>query len=280
MNREDDSDGGEEIRIVRRESGGGGESHGGSWKVAYADFVTAMMAFFLVMWIINLDDSVKQYIQGYFQNPVGFEAGKAAGANPTFKASSGMGLQAHRARERARLEELGDEIRRTLAEQAGLSSIASHVHVEITDEGLRIEFVEARDEELFFPLGSARLQPRARRALQLIAPSLDAIGNPIVIEGHTDSRPVRRSGYSNWELSADRANAARRALRTGGLGQGRVEEVRGYADRDLSYPSAPRDPRNRRFSILLPFTTEAPASVEDDAFGGQPGTAGGDAPRG
>lgn len=267
MTPQQDSDDKEVIRIVKKESRGHEGSHGGSWKVAYADFVTAMMAFFLVMWIINMDDNVKQYIQGYFQNPVGYEAGKAAGSNPAMRTSSGMGLQAHRARERAEMRELAQEIRRSLESGEGLSDIAEHVNIEVTDRGLRIEFVEDQEEEIFFPLGSADLQPAAGEALRRIAPSLNEIGNPIVIEGHTDSRPVRRESYSNWELSTDRANAARRALRGGGLEDDRVEEVIGHADRDPSYPSRPRDARNRRFSVLLPFTTEPPPDVGRSAFG-------------
>ncbi|MBX6365962.1 MAG: OmpA family protein [Gemmatimonadetes bacterium] len=246
------------IIVVRKKAHHGGH-HGGSWKVAYADFVTAMMAFFLVMWILGMDSHTKDLIQGYFTNPVGFKKAYSSGENPLSMGNSPSNLDVRRiallARDfqRVRFEQVREQIRRRLSDDAELRALAGQVEIVITREGLRIELLEAGEGNTFFATGSATVTPAAERLLVTIAESIADLPNPIVIEGHTDARPYGSGAYTNWELSADRANAARRVLTAGGVDPERVTEVRGYADRDLRLPHAPLAAANRRVSILLPF---------------------------
>jgi chemotaxis protein MotB len=239
---------------------------GGSWKVAYADFVTAMMAFFLVMWILGMDPQVRDLIQGYFNNPAGFSKDGGGGANLIGTGSTPLSLDAKRlallAREqqRRRFEEARATILSRMESAAELEAIRAQIEIIITEEGLRIELVETGDGDTFFSLGSASLTGGAARALEVIADALTGLPNDVKLEGHTDAAQYGRRGYTNWELSADRANAARRAMEGAGLEAGRVIEVRGHADRELRNPGNPLDPANRRVSILLPF--KDPNSIE------------------
>ncbi|HET8655392.1 MAG TPA: flagellar motor protein MotB [Longimicrobiaceae bacterium] len=235
--------------------------HGGSWKVAYADFVTAMMAFFMVMWILGMDENVRQAVEGYFSNPVGMEKGYSTGASPISSGNSPGAVHTTplklitRSYEEQRFRALAKQIQTHIRDATGLGAIAAQVEVVVTEQGLRIELVEGKDGETFFAFGSAELKPAAARALTIIAHDLENSSTPLVVEGHTDAAPFGRPGYSNWELSADRANAARRALEAAGLGDDRIREIRGYADHRLRNPDNPLDKSNRRISILLPFST-------------------------
>lgn len=253
------------IVVVRERKRRGGYQSGGSWKVAYADFVTAMMAFFLVLWILGMDPEVRDLIQGYFNNPVGYKQG-GGGANILGTGNSPVSLDATRlallAREqqRRRFEEARHEILRRLEDSDGLRAISGQVEMIVTDDGLRIELIEGESGSTFFEIGSALLTPPAAIALAEIGDALSDLPNEVKVEGHTDSRQYSRPGYTNWELSADRANAARRALEVNGIDPDRVIEVRGYADRELRNPADPRDPSNRRVTILLPFSD--PRAIE------------------
>ncbi|HEX6925041.1 MAG TPA: flagellar motor protein MotB [Longimicrobiaceae bacterium] len=252
------------IKKVRKKHGA---HHGGSWKVAYADFVTAMMAFFMVMWILGMDSDVRKAIQGYFTNPVGMDRGYSSGVSPIATGTSPAAVKTPqplrlitRGFEEERFRELAARIQARLREAEGLREIAAQIEVVITKDGLRIELVEGGNGEMFFALGSSKLKPAAARALAAIATELKETQTPLVVEGHTDAAPFgpgRR--YSNWELSVDRANAARQAMAAAGLGDHRIREIRGYADRTLRNPDNPLDPANRRISILLPFSSEPPA---------------------
>jgi chemotaxis protein MotB len=234
-------------------------SHGGSWKVAYADFVTAMMAFFLVMWILGMDPQVRDLIQGYFNNPAGFKRGSSGGANVIGSGSTPLTLDAQRlillAREqqRRRFEEARAEIIDRMSSAGGLEELMGQIEIVITEEGLRIELIEGGHGATFFALGSATLTPAAAQALRLIAGPLRDLPNDLKLEGHTDAAQYGRRDYTNWELSTDRANTARRTLEAAGIDGARVIEVRGHADRELRNPGNPLDPANRRISILLPF---------------------------
>ncbi|MEX2584018.1 MAG: flagellar motor protein MotB [Gemmatimonadota bacterium] len=253
--------------------------HGGAWKVAFADFMTAMMAFFLVMWIVGMDEGTKEAIEGYFQNPLGVSTGQGApmnlidlGAAASSPASMMPVQLVARQIEEQRYRDIGEKIRIQLEGEDGLGEIAAQVEIVMTDQGLRIELVEGDDGDTFFTSGSANLQRAASRALGLIAGELRASSAPIVVEGHTDAAQYsNNTGYNNWDLSADRANTARRAMEGAGLGRGRIAEVRGYADRQLRITGDPYDNANRRISILLPFTTEPPA-VDADEVEGPPET--------
>ena len=249
------------IIVVRRRSGGHQHGHkGGSWKVAYADFVTAMMAFFMVMWILGMDESVRSAIESYFANPIGHQQAYSSGSSPISSGSSPASVNTAplrligRSYEQAYLRGVGDRIRERLRE-SGIENMGARVEVVLADDGLRIELVESGDGETFFPFGSAQVKPAARRALEVVAAELQEGARRVVVEGHTDAVPYGSPGYSNWELSADRANAARRVLERAGLADGQVVEVRGYADRMLRHPADPLDRSNRRTSILLPFLT-------------------------
>ncbi len=251
----------EPVRVIVKKKGGGhGGHHGGAWKVAYADFVTAMMAFFMVMWIMGMDAQHKDMIQGYFQNPVGFKKGFGAGQNPMSNGNAiehmGARMIAMAARDyqRGRFMNAAERIRLRLSEDAELSKLSGNFEVLVTNEGLRVELIDAKSGDAFFNLGSAVPQPVAERAFRIIGEELSDIANDVVIEGHTDARPFGNGRtYSNWELSADRANAARRVLTSAGIPADRVREVRGHADRALRVTENPFDQANRRVSILIPF---------------------------
>jgi len=248
------------VKKVKKASGG---HHAGAWKVAYADFVTAMMAFFMVMWIVGMDHSVRSAVEGYFRNPIGFQEGRAStrdvvevGSSPKPPSSLAPVEVVRRQIEEQRYKEIGEKIQVRLESEEGLGEIAAQVEIIMTEQGLRIELVEGEDGETFFGLGSAALKPSAERALRIIASELGTTTAPIVVEGHTDAAQYSRSrSYSNWELSADRANAARRTMEAAALGPGGVAEIRGHADRQLRVPEDPLHNANRRNSILLPFTT-------------------------
>lgn len=253
--------------------------HGGSWKVAYADFVTAMMAFFMVMWILGMDTETRKAIEGYFTNPVGMEQGYSSGVSPISNGSSPMVVKTPnplrlitRSFEEQKYRELAGRIEARLRSADGLTDIAAQIEVVVTQEGLRIELVEGGDGEMFFALGKSELKPAAVRALAAIATELKETSSSLVVEGHTDAAPFGARNYSNWELSADRANAARQAMESAGLGTFRIKEIRGYADRSLRNPNNPLDSANRRISILLPFSSEAPAMPGTEARpAGSPG---------
>jgi chemotaxis protein MotB len=249
--------------------------HGGSWKVAYADFVTAMMAFFMVMWILGMDQNLRKAIEGYFSNPVGFKKGYSAGQSPLSSGQSPASVKTeamrrvNRADQARRFEEASNSIRANLARLTKIGGLSARVEVIVTDAGLRIELIEGATGETFFPLASAEIKPAGRVALDVIGRELAGLTNPIVIEGHTDAARYGQRAYTNWELSTDRANAARRVLEDAGLPASRVTEVRGLADRQLRNPSNPLDPSNRRISILLPFITppELPRPPGSDSSG-------------
>lgn len=242
------------IIIIKKKVYGHGH-HGGAWKVAFADFMTAMFALFLVLWLVNQSSDVKAAIAGYFQDPLGRadEYGSSI--------LKGEGAQTQMARPLAqtqvidirvdRLTRLAVQIKEKLAKVPALDSILSHVEITLTEEGLRIELLED-STAMFFESGSAKLSTRGQQLLQMLGRELATENNRVEIEGHTDARPyVSRTGYSNWELSVDRANSARRVMERSGLKQAQVISVRGHADRQLRFPAEPLDARNRRVSIVV-----------------------------
>ena len=253
--------GGKKIIIVKKKIVAAGGHHGGSWKVAYADFVTAMMAFFMVMWILGMDDKTKKAIEGYFANPVGYKQGYGAGSSPVSTGSSPSTLQRTplrmivRSTEQKSFEKLRQQILDKVARSDSLKRLNALVEVQVTNEGLRIELIETGTGDVYFPLGSARMKPATLLALQLIGEELALLQHNVVLEGHTDGAKFGADGsYGNWELSSDRANAARRVLEVTGVSGGRIVEVRGYAD---THPRVTEDrmaAANRRISILLPFS--------------------------
>lgn len=247
------------IIVVKKKSGHGGH-HGGAWKVAYADFVTALMAFFLVMWLVGQSDEVKQSVQSYFQDPIGFMKGKGQGAMKG-GGTPAKSLQPGRAdvtsilrKEREALLDVGHKIRQALENMPELTSLMDFIEIEMTPEGLRIQLIDADEDQSsnFFDLGSAHLKSKTSLLLRAISSELGNLPNFVVVEGHTDSKPFNgRDGYSNWELSADRANSARKLMESSGMRPSQIVEVRGYADRLPRLPKTPTDPRNRRVAIIV-----------------------------
>ncbi len=262
------------VIIVRKRRPGHGGHHGGAWKVAYADFVTAMMAFFLVLWLVNQSPEVKANVAGYFRDPGVFEHERSTGM-----LAGGSGVDpggaprpapppddpAALARERKLLHEAAEQIREQLAKVPEIADLRDQIEFTITAEGLRIELVE-RAGSSFFDSGSAVLRGESMRILAIIAVELGKLANDVVVEGHTDRRAFAQGDaprYGNWELSAERANAARREMQHGGLGPQQVQAVRGYADTHLHVTADPYDPRNRRVSIVV---RSHAAAVLDRAF--------------
>ena len=272
------------IIIVKKKAHGHAGHHGGAWKVAYADFVTAMMAFFMVMWIIGMDQNVRNSIEGYFSNPVGYKKGYNGGSSPLSSGSSPAMVKTtpvnllSRKNEEEDLVKKGGEIKEKLRD-AGLTAIGDRIEIIKTSDGLRIELAEGLNGQEFFALASASMTETMKKTLEIIAGELSPLQNPIIVEGHTDASQYAGM-YSNWELSADRANAARRTMEAAGLNGARVVEVRGMADRQLRNPGNPLDPRNRRITILLPFVTppageaDPPAAPAGAPTTPKPGTSG------
>ena len=256
------------VIIVRKRASHGGH-HGGAWKVAYADFVTAMMAFFLVLWLVGQGKEVKSAVGGYFRDPVVFEMTGGTGILP-----GGAGVQAEPgtlppsdALERKRLEDAVNQIRETLDEVPAFQTLRDQVEFTVTPEGLRIDLIE-QAESSFFDSGSASLRGESVAILGVIAKELGSLDHEVDVEGHTDSRPyIESDRYSNWELSVDRANAARRVMQGQGLRPEQLSSVRGLADRQLRVRNDPLDPRNRRVSILVrsPLMRSAAQPTPDPA---------------
>ena len=247
------------VIVVKKKARVPTRHHGGAWKVAYADFVTAMMALFMVMWILGMDQHLRNSIEGYFSNPAGFKKGYAAGKSPPSSAPSPISVQrtpmmllTHDLEEQE-FRSMGTRIQSRLKD-AGLASIRDRIEIAQTSTGLRIELADGLHGDDFFAMASSTMSQSMRTTLEIVAHELAPLQNPVIIEGHTDG--ARYAGlYTNWELSTDRANAARRVLEANGLAPARVAEVRGMADRQPRNAANPLDPRNRRITIFLPFTT-------------------------
>ncbi len=271
-----DEDRNNPIRIVVKKSRNHGGHHGGAWKVAYADFVTAMMALFIVLWIVGQSAKVKEAIAAYFKEPGVFTSSRAGGVidgspKPLLFAppvASPPTPDKH-ADNMERLKAEAKNIQEKIASIPDFNKFKRKIEVTVTPEGLRIDLVEV-SEGLFFDIGKAKLKPEAVRLLKLIASRLAALPNKVVVEGYTDARPYVSSGYTNWDLSVDRANSARGVLEENGLAKDQIREVRGFADRKLRIPERPLDYANRRVSILV--TAGGAVPVIRDAADVRPGT--------
>jgi chemotaxis protein MotB len=242
------------IIVIKKKSGHGGH-HGGAWKVAYADFVTAMMALFIVLWLMGASDKVKKAVAGYFNDPKG-----TANLLGTTMAGNGMAVTTDPDNTMLKLKEkLQEEIKR----KQELEKLSKQIEITITAEGLRIELLEGKNGT-FYESGSAKLSDNGQELLTLLGKELKALPNSLLIEGHTDAAPYSDDkSYSNWELSADRANAARRLLQQDGVRSDQVSQVRGYADQLLRVKANPFDPSNRRISILVKHEGGVEAKVPE-----------------
>jgi chemotaxis protein MotB len=251
-----------EPRIVKKKKSHHA-GHGGAWKVAYADFVTAMMALFIVLWIMSQSQSIRMNVAQYFKNPgllpgaMGLlETSDIGGEMPTPGHSQELQtpspIHPDLTSGRGALEEVKKRITEVIAQLPELDRLKDQVLLEINNEGLRIELLD-RENSHFFDVGSANLKGETQEMLKHIAQELGKLPNRITVEGHTDSRPYGTKNYTNWELSADRANAARRLLEEDGVKPGQITSVRGCADQQLRNPQDPMDVQNRRVSILVMF---------------------------
>jgi chemotaxis protein MotB len=241
------------IIVIKKKVSHGGH-HGGAWKVAYADFVTAMMALFIVLWLLNQSEQVKKAVAGYFNDPKGT-------ANLLGTTMSGTGVQVTVDDPNKKLlEQLKEKLEQEIRAKKELEKLLKQIEITITPEGLRIELLESKNGT-FYQSGSAQLSASGQALLTLLATELKTLPNQLLIEGHTDAQPYSSgANYTNWELSADRANSARRLLQQSGVRVDQVTQVRGYADQFLRVKDNPLDPSNRRISILVK-NTPIPAAV-------------------
>ena len=261
--------------VIKKVKKGGGGHHGGAWKVAYADFVTAMMAFFLLMWLLGSSSEAQRAgISEYFKNPSAVQ-GPGGASTSMIKLGGARELPQgeedplkdsgpetsdepemtpeERAREKARLEELMQKIKEQIESSPVLRKYKEQLLIDLTSEGLRIQIVDKKDRPMF-DLGSAQLKWYMEDILHEIAKTIGAVPNHVSITGHTDARRYsqeRRKYYSNWELSADRANAARRELVAGGVAETKMGRVVGLSDSVLFDKKDPYNPVNRRISIVV-----------------------------
>lgn len=288
------------IKRVRKQAHG---HHGGAWKVAYADFVTAMMAFFLVMWILGAGTrEQKAAISEYFKNP-SMTPGNATVAPPgrmgpggasdaavqlggAMDLSHGPGKDRHngpsapvskealdqraREREKARLQELMQQLHAAIQNSQALAPFKDQLLLDITSEGLRIQIVDKLNRPMF-DLGSAQLKDYTRAILGELGIFINRVPNRISITGHTDDAPyANERDYSNWELSTDRANAARRALLTGGMEKGKTARVVGLAASVPLDKTHPENPINRRISIIVMTREAEAAALSQDVVDSRP----------
>jgi chemotaxis protein MotB len=278
------------IRKVKK--GGHGGHHGGAWKVAFADFMTAMMAFFLVMWLVGQKPEVREAVGGYFRDPGKFQKEGAAGVlkgsrSVIPKVSSDVGLKSAQADKpkgpsevaKKKMKSAAKKIAQELAKQDAFQRLKKNIKMQMTSDGLRIILNESENSPAFFEPGSAKLLQKSAIILITIARELGQLDNSISIEGHTDANYAGRKGYTNWELSTDRANSARQLMEVSGLGPEQIREVRGYADRFPMIMNNPSDSRNRRVTLLVLYKSsestydqlevgaDLRAEIEDEAEG-------------
>jgi len=240
-----------QIIIVKKKKAHGGH-HGGAWKVAYADFVTAMMALFIVLWMLNASKQVQEAVGGYFRDPRG--TAKVVGTNKN-------GADEYVALRKEDMSKLKDQLLQSIHHLDQQDKLKNQIEITITPEGLRIELMEAPNGT-FFELGSDKPTPALRSLLKLLAGELGRLPNNISIEGHTDSMGyTARKDYDNWDLSSDRANEARRLMQAEGIRPDQISQVRGFADRRPRVPLHPEDPSNRRISLIVQYTVQGGSEV-------------------
>jgi chemotaxis protein MotB len=235
--------------IIKRRKAGHDEHHGGAWKVAYADFVTAMMALFIVLWLMSADKEVKEQIASFFNNPSG--PGKLTG---TASAGTGNAIEIPK----DDMQKLAEKIRQALLTIPKFRNIKENVEITVTSDGLRIELLET-EAGMFFESGRAQPTETGSELLARLAAELGKLPNHLLIEGHTDAKPFSRDGaYSNWELSTDRANAARKLMVGNGVTGQQIAQVRGFAERQLRHTDEPEAASNRRVSVIVQYLTATP----------------------
>jgi chemotaxis protein MotB len=243
--------------IVIRKKVGHGSHNGGAWKVAYADFVTAMMALFIVLWLLNSSGKVKKAVEGYFRDPL--SSRKETGSEKVGEDESVPGVPL----DKQNVLKLQAQIQKAILQRKDLEKLAKQIELTITPEGLRIELIEDKNGT-FFQSGSAKLSDAGQKLVEMLAGQLKSLPNHLLLEGHTDAQPYSTdNGYTNWELSADRANSARRLLQQDGVGRNQISQVRGYADQLLRVKNDPLDPTNRRVSLIVQWVDASKAPIAE-----------------
>jgi chemotaxis protein MotB len=233
--------------IIIKKKGGHGGHHGGAWKVAYADFVTAMMALFIVLWLMNSSKQIQVAVGGYFKDPTG--TSKKVGSNQ-------IGSGENFTLTKDNMPKLKEELQKAVRQVTNFDKLKNQIEMTITSEGLRIELLES-SSGTFFESGRPGLNDDGNELLVALAEQLGKLPNHISIEGHTDAKPYAWSrDYGNWELSSDRANAARRLMQASGLRADQVSQVRGYADQRLRVAGNPLEPSNRRISLIVQYVVK------------------------
>jgi chemotaxis protein MotB len=227
--------------------------------VAYADFVTAMMALFIVLWLLNSSKQIREAVGGYFKDPTG--TSKLVGSGLTGSGDSFTLTKDN-------MDKLKEELEKSIQSLNAFDKFKDQIEMTVTEEGLRIEMMESQ-VGTFFPSGVSEPNDSGRELLTRLAEELAKIPNKLSIEGHTDATPFARGGdYGNWDLSSDRANAARRLMQKSGLRADQVTQVRGFADQHLRNSKNPLDPANRRISLIvqrLPRVAADPAPSAEKA---------------
>lgn len=226
--------------------------------MAYADFVTAMMALFIVLWLLNSSKQVQEAVGGYFKDPTGTRkqvGSDMRGAGENFIVS------------KDNMEQLKEQLQRAIKEIPRFDKFKNHIDMTVTNEGLRIELTES-EKGTFFDSGSAKISEDGEELLHTLAGELAKLPNTIAMEGHTDSKQYTAGGsYGNWELSSDRANAARRLMQRAGIRPNQVTQVRGFADQRLRKKEDPLDPSNRRISLIVQYLDKPTSAVDERANG-------------
>jgi chemotaxis protein MotB len=218
--------------------------HGGAWKVAYADFVTAMMALFIVLWLLNSTPQVKEAVGAYFTDPS--SVGKLRG-------SSSVGSGEALAVSKDNMENLKENLEQALKQSPDFEKLKDNVKMSVTGDGLRIELLES-ENGMFFQSGSPAPTATGGELIAKLAQELGGLPNELLIEGHTDAKAFGvNTSYTNWELSSDRANSARRLMEKSGLREGQVVQIRGFADHSLRDPADPNAASNRRVSVIVKY---------------------------
>jgi len=248
--------------VVRKKVSHAGH-HGGAWKVAYADFVTAMMALFIVLWLMNSSKQIQEAVGGYFKDPTG--SSKMVGSDMRGSGENFVVTKDN-------MKDLKEQLQKTIRRVPNFDELRSHIDMTVTNEGLRIELTESA-AGTFFDSGSPQISKDGTDLIKLLAQELGKLPNTVAIEGHTDSKPYPPSAvYTNWELSADRANAARRFMQANGLREDQVTQVRGFADQHLRKKEEPQDPSNRRISLIVQYTSKTASEETPPAQESKPGT--------
>jgi len=237
------------IIIFKKRGRHGGAHHGGgAWKVAYADFVTAMMALFIVLWLLNTSSQIQESVSGYFKDPAGFGKKEGTGMQGSGENFILTGDN---------MDQLKTELQKAVRSLgSNFDQLKDQIEMTVTGEGLRIELLEA-GKGTFFDVASDEPTKNGEALLIKLGMELGKLPNKVSIEGHTDSKPFSsKTDYTNWELSTDRANSARRLLQAHGMKSKQVAQVRGFADQRLRKPEKPRDDSNRRISVIVQYIEE------------------------